>query len=340
MTDAVRTKAASPARAKESDSSRIEHAPTTRPAKASAATGGPLLLSLDLIDEDPEQPRAADNPGFSRVSIAELASTIELRGVKSPVSVRQNPAAPGRYIINHGARRYRASKVAGKAEIPAFIDDDYSQVDQVIENLQRNELTPREIANWIGREMAAGKKKGDIAKSLGKSAAFVSQHVTLLDLPDPIARVFHSARVNDVTVVNELVTAFRKNPIEVANWLEDESQELTRGSVKLFREFLNQGLQSATEEATEADEESADEPESASGRDVPDRSAHDSAKSDPDRGKLRKAVVRVTHESRAARLILTRRPAEEGCAWLKYDDDGQELSARLADVRLVALLEG
>jgi ParB family chromosome partitioning protein len=173
-------------------------------------------LPLDLISEDPHQPRTKDNPGFSSESLTELADTIRLRGVKTPISVRENPEASGFFIINHGARRARASKLAGKSSIPAFIDNDYNEADQVIENLQRNDLTPREIADFIGRELAKGKQKGEIAKELGKSASFVSQHVTLLDLPDPIAAAFNSGRCRDVTVINELVTAHKKRPQEVA----------------------------------------------------------------------------------------------------------------------------
>jgi ParB family chromosome partitioning protein len=163
------------------------------PQAANAAPGGPQELPLDLIDEDPHQPRTADNPGFSPESIAEIGETIKARGVKSPISVRENPDAPGRYLINHGARRYRGSKWADKTTIPAFIDNDYNEADQVIENLQRNELTAREIADFIGRELAKGKKKSEIAKEIGKSPAFVTQHVTLLDLPEPIAEAFNAA---------------------------------------------------------------------------------------------------------------------------------------------------
>ena len=148
--------------------------------------------------------------------------------MKSPISVRENPDAPGRYLINHGARRFRGSKWAEKTTIPGFIDNDYNDDDQVIENLQRNELTAREIADYIGRELAKGRKKGEIAKAVGKSAAFITQHVTLLDLPEPIAEAFNSGRAKDVTVINELVTAYKKNPDEGA-WLADDSQELTRG---------------------------------------------------------------------------------------------------------------
>lgn len=305
---------------------------------AAARAGGPLLLELVLIDEDPHQPRTANNPGFSRESIEELAVTIRPRGVKSPISVRDSQAAPGRYIINHGARRFRASGVAGKTAIPAFIDNDYNEADQVIENLQRNELTAREIADYIGRELAKGIKKGEIAKAIGKSPAFVTQHVTLLDLPDAIAQAFNSGRVKDVTVVNELVTAFKKNSQEVDIWVNDENQEITRGSVKLLREFLDdkrmheQGDDSASSR-TEGRDVAADEV-SASG----DAVKKEDKPSAPD--KLRKAIVQVLHDDRAARLILNRRPPAEGFAWLKYDDDGQEFEADLAQVQLVALLEG
>ena len=125
-----------------------------------APDGSPLALPLEHIDEDPLQPRSAENPGFTALSLAELAASIRLRGVKTPISVRHHPEWPGRYIINHGARRYRASRLAQLATIPGFIDDDYSETDQVVENLQRNELTAREIANYIGRELSKGLKRG------------------------------------------------------------------------------------------------------------------------------------------------------------------------------------
>jgi ParB family chromosome partitioning protein len=74
----------------------------------------PLELPLDLIDEDPHQPRTKDNPGFLPESLEELARTIRLRGVKTPISVRDNPDAAGRYLINHGARRVRASRLVSQ----------------------------------------------------------------------------------------------------------------------------------------------------------------------------------------------------------------------------------
>jgi len=310
------------------DLSALLEAPTI-----TAKGGGPLQLDIDLIDEDPKQPRTANNPGFTDESLDELSASIRLRGVKTPISVRDNHDVPGRFIINHGARRFRGSKRAGKDVIPGFIDNDYNEADQVVENLQRNELTAREIADFIGREMAKGIKKGEIAKSISKSPAFVTQHITLLDLPDPIAEAFNSGRVKDVTVINELVTAYKKKPQDVSAWLDDDSQEITRGSVKLLREFLDDKSRHETSE-----EEAAIDPNTVEGSEGEAISKEKKEKpTDPD--KLKKAIVRVQHDGRPARLILTRRPPAEGFAWLKYDDDGHEFGADLTSVKLVAVLE-
>lgn len=310
-------------------------APKTTP-PSEPNNGGPLMIDIDLIDEDPDQPRTKDNPGFSTESIAELAASFGPKGPKSPISLRVNPDKPGRYLINHGARRTRAGRVKRLATLPAFIDNDYSEIDQVIENLQRDNLTPREIADWIGRELARGMKKGDIARAVGKSAAFVSQHANLLNLPDAIATAFNAGRTNDVTVVNELVTAFKKNPHEVTAWLADERREITRGGVKLLREFLDEKT---------APKDASSGPAGDSDNGMNDTDTYDDGKEatktkDTDLPKLKKAIVLVEHNGRPARLLLTRRPSSEGFAWMKNEDDGNEFEARVVEVKLMGVFEG
>lgn len=301
---------------------------------------GPEHLSLNLIDEDPHQPRSESNPGFSHDSLEELAATIRQRGVKSPISVRENPDKPGHYIINHGARRYRASRLAKKDSIPAFIDNDYNEADQVIENLQRNELTAREIADFIGRELAKNKKQAAIAKELGKSAPWVSQHVTLLDLPDPIAEVFNTGRVTDVTVINELVKNYKAYPDEVTAWLENPSQDISRAEVKLLREFLAEKELGGFRDPNTIDAFSGQTDAEASGGQGLEQEKQPKDKKDPDPEKLSKAIVLVAHDGRSARLLLKRRPSDYGSAWFKYEDDGEEFEAALADVTLTAVMEG
>lgn len=203
--------------------------------------GVPMMVDLDRIREDEGNSRTEGNPGFSDESIAELAESMSGgRGVKSPLSLRPDANAQGFYIINHGHRRYRAAKVAGLTQVPAFIDEGFDKFDQVIENIHREALTPREIADFIGIAQAEGHTLTEIARLLGKSKAFVSQHAVLLDLPEPVAKAFHEGQVKDVTLVNELVRAHRENPQEVEATIADArdglaAKQLTRNKVKALR---------------------------------------------------------------------------------------------------------
>ncbi len=202
--------------------------------KKKITTVSSLELDLSLIDEDPDQPRTEFDP----ITLQELADTIRLRGVKTPISVHPNPKIDGRYIINHGARRFRASMLARKKTIPVFIDTDYSKVDQVIENLQRDALTPREIADFIGYQYSKGFKHSEIATMIGKSTAFISHHHALLNLPSTIASLFNEGKVRDVVLITNLVSAYKESPEIVIDWVKNPEQEITRSSVKLLRQFI------------------------------------------------------------------------------------------------------
>ncbi|MFX6771154.1 chromosome partitioning protein ParB, partial [Acinetobacter baumannii] len=74
---------------------------TSEPAAAAApaASGTPLEMDVAIIDEDPGQPRTEQNPGFAPEQIAEIGASIKARGVKTPISVRENPDKPGHYLI-------------------------------------------------------------------------------------------------------------------------------------------------------------------------------------------------------------------------------------------------
>ena len=77
-------------------------------------------------------------------------------------------------LAEHAPNQQRGT-VAPLPSTPAFVDNDYNEADQVVENLHRNEITPRGIADYIGRELATGKRKSDIARDIGKSPAFVTR---------------------------------------------------------------------------------------------------------------------------------------------------------------------
>ena len=324
-----------------------------------------LDLALNLIDEDPDQPRREDNPGFSEEKLNELAKSIARRGVKTPISVHDNPENPGRFIINHGARRFRASKLAGKTTVPAHVDNDYTRTDQLTENLLREGNTPLEIATAIGEFIKRGMKKKEIAECIGKTAGYVTQYSSLLKLPHSIAKAFATNRLTDVTIIYELVQLHHHHPEAVDTWVNDDSQEFTRGSLKYLRIYLAQ-----KQEESEFDSAmlGGDEDDYPSGKNnqpqAPIDAIHHSAVSpayeDPtdqplnlaelggaksskhqaDPSKFKKAIVQVLHKNRVARLMLDRRPPTEGYAWLKYEDDGHEFEVALQDVQLTAIREG
>ena len=194
--------------------------------------GSPLEIDLNLIDEDPEQPRVT----FNKSTLSELAKSIVKSGVKTPISLRNGDG--GRFVINHGARRYRASKIAERETIPAFIDNTHTKADQVVENIHRDNLTPVEIATYIDEQISLGKKKKDIAEEIGKSSAFISQHVVLLSLPEDIKFLLSPNVCNDVTVIYEFSKEYKRNPKEVVAWLQSNLGDLNRANIKLFKEYI------------------------------------------------------------------------------------------------------
>lgn len=318
------------------------------PQQPAAPTGKPLDVDMELIDEDPAQPRSEDNPGFSKESIAEIGQSIERRGVKSPISIRENADKPGRYLINHGARRYRGSRWAKKPTIPAFIDNDYIPDDQVVENIQREGHTPWELAKAIQKRLEQGMKRSEIAKAWGKSPAYITQYAALLDLPPVIAEAFTAGRINDVTLVNELVTAHKKKPQEVADWLSNDAQEVTRGSVKLLREFLEEepGRDPNTLDAfngkTDAEGgggEHGDE-EGEGDKDKGGASGSKGSGKEKDPNKLSKAIVQVEINGDLCRLLMTKRPSDIGMAWFKNEVSGEEFEADMSTAVMKALVEG
>ncbi len=200
--------------------------------------GEALEIDINLIDEDPDQPRTESNIGFSEESLTDLAKTITEHGVIQPIAVRNNPDVPGRYIIIFGARRYRASKIANKNTIPAFIKNNLKRTVQIIENLQRENLSTRETLESIRELLDEGLTKSQISREIGKSPSFITHYVALLDLPEIIKTAFDSNRVTDVKLIGELVKAFNTNADETVKWMSDQSQEITRGTVKHLRDFL------------------------------------------------------------------------------------------------------
>ncbi|MBE7418447.1 MAG: ParB/RepB/Spo0J family partition protein [Ideonella sp.] len=183
-------------------------------APSPTSSGQPLLLPVADIDEDPEQPRRE----FDANALHELAETIRERGVRQPISVRPNLQASGRWLLNFGARRLRASRLAGLETIPAFVDTTADSYDQVIENEQREGLKPLELALFVQKRLALGDKQADIAKNLGKSRQWVTLATALIEAPDWLLQAYRQGRCRGMNELYELRRLHGEHAAEVEAW--------------------------------------------------------------------------------------------------------------------------
>ncbi|MBO0994894.1 ParB/RepB/Spo0J family partition protein [Bacillus sp. SD088] len=140
-------------------------------------------IELMEIKPNPYQPRKV----FSEEAISELKESIKQHGVLQPIIVRKNIKG---YEIVVGERRFRASKAAKLKTIPAvvkeFTDQQMMEL-AVLENLQREDLTPIEEA--LAYQTLMEKldfTQEDLAKRLGKSRPYIANHIRLLSLPENI----------------------------------------------------------------------------------------------------------------------------------------------------------
>lgn len=145
---------------------------------------GAFFIELERIRPDPNQPRKNLGTDAQR----ELAASIKEHGILQPIAVRYLREADIYQIIS-GERRYHASRAAGLAELPCWVQDPQEQkilVRQLIENWQRADLHPFEIADTLGRlRDTLGYTQRQLADLTGKSESEISKLLSLLDLaPD------------------------------------------------------------------------------------------------------------------------------------------------------------
>ncbi|MDD2290658.1 MAG: ParB/RepB/Spo0J family partition protein [Aliarcobacter sp.] len=158
---------------------------TTATDQEQPTLGGILELALFLVYPDPNQPRKL----FNEEKIEELANSIKEHGLLEPIIVEED--GTGKYKLVAGERRYRAHLKADLKTIKAIVTVEHKEVIsevQLIENIQREDLTPFEIALSIKAIWEQGKytKKSDLAKNIGKKAPYVSKAFAVFNLCDEI----------------------------------------------------------------------------------------------------------------------------------------------------------
>ncbi len=154
----------------------------------------PEELPINEIAPNPDQPRKE----FSESSLRELAQSIENHGIIQPILVKKHGE---QNIIVAGERRWRAAAIAGLERIPVrFFHGDDENILQIslIENLQREDLSPLEIATTlqeIMRELSITQE--EIASKVGWSRSSVANKVRLLRLPDASMELLRQGRISE-----------------------------------------------------------------------------------------------------------------------------------------------
>ena len=144
------------------------------------------MTPLSLIDANPNQPRQT----FSERSIEELAQSIRTDGVIQPILLRPEG---DRFLLIAGERRLRAAALAGLSAIPAVvrdIPDDRILEIALIENIQREDLNPLEVAQALQQmSMEFQLSHEELAQRTGKNRATITNQLRLLRLPVPVQRM-------------------------------------------------------------------------------------------------------------------------------------------------------
>jgi ParB family transcriptional regulator, chromosome partitioning protein len=155
---------------------------------------GTNRIPLDEIETNPQQPRR----NFDELPLQELANSIKQHDIIQPVTVSKLPS--GKYRLISGERRWRAAKMAGIKDIPAYVrqTNDAQLLElALIENLQREDLNAMEISMSYKRMMdELNYTQEQVAERMGKDRSTVANFIRLLKLPPDIQLALRSGELS------------------------------------------------------------------------------------------------------------------------------------------------
>lgn len=232
--------------------------PNAAPA-AQATPTSVCLIDIDLIEVNPFQPRTE----FNEQALEELASSIELMGLIQPVTLR--PIAGGKYQIISGERRWRASRMAGLKEIPAYIrkTDDNGMLEMaIVENIQRENLDAIEIAISFQRLIDECKlTQEEMAVRVGKKRASVANYLRLLRLPAPVQLALRQDKLSMGHAKCILSLEKEKDQLKMANAIIEKGLSV-RAVEAMIKKISERQLKRASKDSSPTNAaESTDLPE-------------------------------------------------------------------------------
>lgn len=202
------------------------------PSGTTAPRQAVLDVRIEDISPNPYQPRA----DVSDDSLQELAESIRQHGVIQPLLVRRSGTG---YELLAGERRWRAARVAGVTAVPCLVrdaSDEQTLALALVENLQREDLSPAEAAQGYQRLMDEfNMTQAQVADAVGRSRSAVANTLRLLRLPDEILASLRAGRISEGHARALLGLEDEKRLFAV--WRRVEEQGLTvRATERLCRE--------------------------------------------------------------------------------------------------------
>lgn len=195
---------------------RPEKESKKKPSKKSIDKPGVMEVRVKDIHPNPNQPRRE----FDQNALEELANSIKLKGVVTPVTVRVTEKG---YELIAGERRWRASKISRKQKIPAYVinvknDAEIMEI-ALIENVQREDLNPLEESEaYAVLNSKFGMSHNEIAMAVGKKRVTISNSLRLLKLPTEIRRSLrkgiisagHARAILQGKTLSQMMNAWKK----------------------------------------------------------------------------------------------------------------------------------
>jgi len=216
-------------------------------------------ISIEDIIPNPHQPRKT----FNIDQLQELADSIKEHGIITPIIVTLEN---GKYVLIAGERRYRASKMVGLDSIPAIIRD-YTEAQMMeialLENIQREDLTPIEIAfSYKSIIEKLGLTQEQLSKRVGKSRSHITNMVGLVSLPEVVQQMVNEgfismgharvlSKLDDDNKIIELANRIKKEKlsvrdVELLGKLESKKVELKRKDTfdySMYQDVLTKSLE-------------------------------------------------------------------------------------------------
>jgi ParB family chromosome partitioning protein len=210
--------------------------------QAQAAEAGlPSSLPLSELVPGVYQPRTRMDEG----ALYELAESIKVQGIMQPILVRRLTGGEhaGKYEIIAGERRFRASRLAGLAEVPVLVrdvPDESAAAMALIENIQREDLNPLEEAHGLQRLVKEfGLTHEEAAQAVGRSRSAASNLLRLLNLTEPVQTMLMAGDI-EMGHARALLALERAAQITAANQIAAKKlsvREAERLVKKLGAEF-------------------------------------------------------------------------------------------------------